>query len=494
MFRPSTLAAAIALATLSAPTLAASTADLETRLAALEQRLAETEARAAAAEAQAAAATSQAQTAADQTQATAAKTDELSKKTELLSGLEFHGYARSGLLINDQASGSKGGPYLTPAGSVGGAVGRLGNEDDTYMELNLEHKSHLDNGTSTRYKIMLADSQESSNDWTASTSSLNVRQVFAELGSLPSFAGSPTFKDATLWAGKRFDRDNFDIHFLDSDIVFLAGTGAGIYDVKWNDSARSNFSLYGRDYGSVDTLGTVNDDIESYTLTANNYFGKLQWMLNGLKAKDNDARVADGASSGVHTMLAWHGDSFYGLSDGFFKLAALYGHGLGAEVKGIGSDGALNKDADTFRLATYGVTQFAGNWRLAPAILAQSSTDRYVKGDDYKWVTFNARLAQELTENFELVYEGSYQYMDLDPQGYNDYQAAKGNFYKLTFAPTFKASTAAGFFERPELRLFATYMDWDKELDGYADSDTLGSNNFGSGGQWSFGVQMETWF
>ena len=162
------------------------------------------------------------------------------KQTELLSGLEFHGYARSGLLINDQASGSQGGPYLTPAGSVGGAVGRLGNEDDTYMELNLEHKGRLDNGTTTRYKIMLADSQESSNDWTASTSSLNVRQVFAELGNLPSFADNATFKDATLWAGKRFDRDNFDIHFLDSDIVFLAGTGAGIYDVKWSDNAHSN--------------------------------------------------------------------------------------------------------------------------------------------------------------------------------------------------------------------------------------------------------------
>ena len=111
---------------------------------------------------------------------------------------------------------------------------------------------------------------------------------------------------------------------------------------------------------------------EVITLTANNYFGQLQWMVSGLKARDNDERVDDGATSGVHTMLAWHGDSFYGLSDGFFKLAALYGHGLGAEVKGIGSNGDLTKDADTFRLATYGVTRFAGNWRLAPAILAQS--------------------------------------------------------------------------------------------------------------------------
>ena len=47
----------------------------------------------------------------------------------LTDGFSFKGYARSGLLINDGLGGGRGGPYSTPAGSVGGAVGRLGNED-----------------------------------------------------------------------------------------------------------------------------------------------------------------------------------------------------------------------------------------------------------------------------------------------------------------------------------------------------------------------------
>jgi maltoporin len=38
---------------------------------------------------------------------------------------------------------------------------------------------------------------------------------------------------AQIEAGKRFDRDNFDIHFTDSDIMFLGGTGGGINDVDW---------------------------------------------------------------------------------------------------------------------------------------------------------------------------------------------------------------------------------------------------------------------
>ncbi|MEN1599719.1 carbohydrate porin, partial [Pseudomonas aeruginosa] len=113
------------------------------------------------------------------------------------------------------------------------------NEADTYVELNVEHKQTLDNGATTRFKAMLADGQRDYNDCTGGSSNLNIRQAFAELGALPSFTGA--FKDSTVWAGKRFDRDNFDIHWLDSDVVFLAGTGGGIYDVKWNETFRSNF-------------------------------------------------------------------------------------------------------------------------------------------------------------------------------------------------------------------------------------------------------------
>ncbi|RML62234.1 Sucrose porin, partial [Pseudomonas syringae pv. maculicola] len=149
----------------------------------------------------------------------------------LTDGFSFKGYARSGLLINDGLGGGRGGPYTTPAGSVGGAVGRLGNEDDTYMRFDLSKEIYAQNGTRSKFTVSIADGVESYNDWTATESNLNVRQVFTELDHIAAFKGNPVFENATLWAGKRFDRDNFDIHWLDSDVVFLAGTGGGIYDV-----------------------------------------------------------------------------------------------------------------------------------------------------------------------------------------------------------------------------------------------------------------------
>lgn len=233
---------------------------------------------------------------------------------------------------------AKSGPYLTPAGETGGAVGRLGNEADTYVELNVEHKQTLDNGATTRFKAMLADGQRDYNDWTGGSSNLNIRQAFAELGALPSFTGA--FKDSTVWAGKRFDRDNFDIHWLDSDVVFLAGTGGGIYDVKWNETFRSNFSLYGRNFGDLDD---IDNNVQNYILTMNHYAGPFQLMVSGLRAKDNDDRKdangdliqTDAANTGVHALVGLHNDTFYGLREGTAKTALLYGHGLGAEVKGL---------------------------------------------------------------------------------------------------------------------------------------------------------------
>ena len=60
-----------------------------------------------------------------------------------------------------------------------------------------------------------------------------------------------------------------------------------------------------------------------------------------------------------------HLDTFYGLREGTAKTALLYGHGLGAEVKGIGSDGALLSEANTWRFASYGTTPLGSGWYVA---------------------------------------------------------------------------------------------------------------------------------
>lgn len=418
-----------------------------------------------------------------------AQTEEVAKEaSDKASTFEFHGYARSGLLINDDLNGATGtGPYMTAAGAIGAPIGRLGVEDDHYVEANLIHKRFADDGSSALFRIMLADSTETNNEWTASDSQLNVRQLYSELNSLSMFSESETFSDATFWAGKRFDRDNFDIHFVDSDIVFLSGTGAGVYDVQMSDNWKANFSIYGRDFGEIDRSST---DVENYIATMNNRVGKWQFMLSGMTSADNNSRLSGAAESGVHAMFAYHGDSFFGLSEGSSKMGMLVGSGLGSELKGIGSNGDLLDDAKAVRLFSYGVTRFNENWRVAPALMLEHSQDRIKANDEFTWASFNVRLAQELTDNFEMVYEGSYQYMDLD----NATDKASGSFYKATIAPTLKLSTSSGFFDRPELRFAVSYVDWSEELNGYSISTDADAATMGDGGEVLFSLQMETWF
>ena len=418
-----------------------------------------------------------------------AQTEQVSTEAnEKASSFEFHGYARSGLLINDDLNGATGtGPYMTAAGAIGAPIGRLGVEDDHYVEANLIHKRFADDGSSALFRIMLADSTETNNEWTASESQLNVRQVYSELNRLSMFSESEAFSEATFWAGKRFDRDNFDIHFFDSDIVFLSGTGAGVYDVQMSDNWKANFSIYGRDFGEIDSSST---DVENYIATMNNRIGQWQVMLSGMTSADNDSRLTGAAESGVHAMFAYHGDNFFGVSEGFSKTGMLVGSGLGAELKGIGSNGDLLDDAKAVRLFSYGVTRIGDNWRLAPALMAEHSQDRLKKNDEFTWASLNVRLAQEFTENFEMVYEGSLQYMDLD----NATEQASGGFYKATVAPTLKLSTSTGFFDRPELRFAVSYVDWSEDLNGYSISTEADAATMGEGGEVLFALQMETWF
>src|SRR5471032_3412070 len=340
---------------------------------------------------------------------------------DVTQGFSFSAYARSGMMTDGGGAG-RGGPNITPAGSIGGSVGRLGNEVDTYMEAKFSKQSQADNGTRAKYLFEIADGVETPNDWTAAQSSLNVRQSYAELSHLASFQNTPMLRDATLWAGKRFDRDNYDIHWLDRGIVFLAGTGGGIYDVHLAEDWRINASLMSRSYGDFGT--EENKDIRSYVATLNQFFDEGRWqvMLNGISSGQNDASLNDKsrqelardtrvnksgfspATSGAHGMLAYHRPDFFG-QEGYFKAALLYGQGLGAEVNSIGSDGDLLDQAQTLRLALYGHTRLNQDWRIAPTLITEQSKNRYVPGDDYRYTTLNVRLANELTSNFEMQYE-----------------------------------------------------------------------------------------
>lgn len=410
----------------------------------------------------------------------------------------YHGYARSGFLTNRKLEGAQifneGG--ITPAGPTGAFIGRLGVENDTYVEAALARNFEGPEGGHGRYLVRLGDSTFNKGTFEGFPGrdglKLNVREAFIEFSSLPTFAGT-ILEDSTVWVGKRFDRDNFDVHIIDSDIVFLAGTGAGIYDIYLGPDTSMNLSFYAQEFDEPENAGF---NAESFIATTNFFHGPWQLMLNGIRARDND-RIDEGRGvNGFTGLFAYHAPTFYGIGDGWSKHAIQGGVGLGAEVKDVGSGfGAqsLTPDASAIRLSTYGVTRLSDNWRVFPSLLAEYSSDRFSLGDEILWASLTTRLTHEITRNFEMNYEGTYQYNDVETGG----DRVTGSLYKISVAPTLKLDTAAGFFERPELRLVATYMDFSDDFRNFTVFDGFGENRggfVGEGGGFLFGVQMETWF
>ncbi|HBQ6586989.1 TPA: carbohydrate porin, partial [Klebsiella variicola subsp. variicola] len=415
------------------------------------------------------------------------------------------------MLVNSHGKGARGGPGISPASSLNGDahVGRLGNEKDNYAELSFGKKLTFNDGSWARFKTMLADGATNPDPWVQDNDShhLNIRQLYVEMGDFAEFTGP--LKRASIWAGKRFDRDNFDIHFTDSDIMFLGGTGGGINDVDWGSGLRGDYSVYARNFGDLGSDNYADNDIQNLLFTANHFYGNWQLMTTVMTAQGNDdlkdntsttgsyaLRSDNTAKNGYYAMLALHDkQQFYGLAPGVSESALQYGVGLGAEARQPGSDGDLTENAASLRFASYGILPLGKNWQLAPSVIAQHSEDRYRDGDRYDWATFNLRVSQGISAHFALLYEASWQYMDLNPNGrsyrYNDnvyqYQAVRGDFYKLTFAPTFKVGDVFDIKARPEIRFFVTWMNWDKDLDRYAINDDFGSKGFTAGGTWNFG-------
>ncbi|HIC0739837.1 TPA: carbohydrate porin, partial [Klebsiella oxytoca] len=347
--RISLISAAVCCALFSAYGASAAPLTVEQRLAQLEARLnhAEQEAgeakrraqqaelRTSAAEQRAAAAEKQVQTLSQRTAATEQKQQAADKqlaKSSLSDGFEFNAYARSGMLVDSHGKGARGGPGVSPASSLNGDahVGRLGNEKDNYVELSFGKKMTFSDGSWAHFKTMLADGATNPDPWVQDNDShhLNVRQLYVEMGNFADFSGP--FRSASIWAGKRFDRDNFDIHFTDSDIMFLGGTGGGINDVKWGDTLRGDYSVYARNFGDLGSDNYQDNDIQNLMFTANHFWNNWQLMTTAMTAQGNDdlkdntsttgsyaLRSDNTAKNGYYAMLAYHDkQQFYGLAPG----------------------------------------------------------------------------------------------------------------------------------------------------------------------------------
>ncbi|MGF1751158.1 carbohydrate porin [Vibrio cionasavignyae] len=151
--------------------------------------------------------------------------------------LQFNGYMRAGIGMN--ADGGAAASYGN--GGSGHAVGRLGDEVDTYAEIGLGKEVYNEGNTAfSIYTRMSYATKEGNVDrqgnsmqrvgdggpWDSGNTSL--REAYAK----------GDFENYTIWAGKRFYQRK-DIHILDFYYLNNSGYGAGVENI---DTGIGNFS------------------------------------------------------------------------------------------------------------------------------------------------------------------------------------------------------------------------------------------------------------
>jgi maltoporin len=382
------------------------------------------------------------------------------------SDFEFKGYLRAGAVYNQNMNAINTGLFEPDSGDVN-KIGRLGVGENNFLEAELVKNFKVGKSWAKAH-IMFAHSTTDTPTFSGSTA---VRQAFVEMG------GMPLSPNATFWIGKKFNgRD--DIHILDKYWRVQSGTGLGVQNIL-NGNMDISF-VTGANNGPADKDGgeVANATLDMRYRIQNAGPGTLELegaytILNG--NSDTDVTNAD---NGLQVAAIYGMNSFFNLASGFSKAAVQYGINSAAGNVGDAQDGNNGKDGDAmYRLLAYGLANVGENWQIMPSVVYESKMPD--AGKDTSVLSLAVRPVYKINNNISLQIEGGYAIEDNGTDSYSK--------YKITAAPTMKLDTN-GFFNRPELRVFVTYIGQDKEL---------GKVSRGAGDDESeirFGSQAEVWF
>ncbi|MCP3325701.1 maltoporin [Aeromonas hydrophila] len=411
--------------------------------------------------------------------------------------VDFHGYFRSGVGVSGDGDMVK---YNV------NKVGRLGNENDTYGEVQLGQEVFNKDGKTFYVDSMFAMTSNGSNDWEGTGTVCNfdakqcngdsefaLRQFNVQAKGLLGFA-----PEATLWAGKRFYQRH-DIHISDFYYWNISGAGAGIEGIEAGPG-KISFAWIRNDRSSTDVFGKtgINGDQPNLADSVNvntldlRYAGIPLWQDGSLEVgamyalvnetdaqkqlKNNNmkdgvmltAELTQGVLGGFNKTVLQYG------TEGYSKTMAYYGDGswYGAEAK----DGA-----DGYRLINWGVVPMGNSWEMGHQLVYGVANEMWDTQDKFETMSVVVRPMYKWDDFNKTIFEGGY---FKEKNTFTNKADEKDAGYKLTLAQAWSAGPS--FWARPEIRVFASYLanDEDKKVfEGDTSKDT-----------YQVGVQAEAWW
>lgn len=390
--------------------------------------------------------------------------------------LEFHGYFRSGI---GWASKDGGQVCFGLPGARGNGNFRLGNECETYGEVQLDHNLYDGkDGVKFDYHIMfayVAGQQQDFENLSQGSNQWALRQNWAEAKNLPFLNGG------SAWIGKRYYQRH-DVHINDFFYWDTSGPGAGIEKIKLGGSGMTGSFAIFRSNGNNANADPARNATTRFDARVHDInLGGAGAIEVGLQYNTADTTLPN-SKSGTAVSAEW-------------SLPVLGGVNKLFVTKGTGS---ANAPAYAFPNNQPGNQD--GSWGIQDSLQVQISPDfsgMAVVGhwnfkNNYKWTYIGARPVYHMSDYFKIQAEAGLNKVTAQNQ-------AAANLTKLTIAPTLVAGR--GFWTRPELRFFYTYAKWnDKARDGVfgpgggtvagGAAGPFGTSTNGS----SYGFQAEAWF
>jgi len=294
----------------------------------------------------------------------------------------------------------------------------------------------------------------------------------------------PSLPGAAIWAGKRYYKRH-DVHINDYYYWDVSGPGAGIEDIDLGFAKASVAWIRNTDgewvyQGSGTGTNLANDTLDFRLAEIDvNPGGKLEIGYDYGKANLTDEQERDPGYEDQkghlvtleHTQSDWFG--------GYNKLALQYG--TDGIIGSSGRNSTGNSDGKMFRLVNQGVVGLSDNIEM---MYVQIYEDRDFDNDSGQtWASFGVRPVYKWSDVMSTALEFGYDRVDPQADG-----ESTRDLKKLTLAQQWSAGNS--FWARPQIRVFATYAQWD----GGRYQAASESIDAGDDDGLTFGVQAEAWW
>jgi len=404
--------------------------------------------------------------------------------------IEPNGYFRAGTGIN-----SKGGDQVAFQAPGAYSKYRLGNETEMYAELGFTFNwINPDHNDGAWFKSVLKAAMITQRLGTFDAiNPFAMREAYVEAGHVIDAKPEMSF-----WAGQRFYRRK-DVHIIDFFFQDTSGWGAGFQDLKVGDKAKLHVAwLVSSAPTSVTTtapdLGRLTKNSFDFRLTdipVGSSSLEL-WVMPALAAHGNlDAAVANnrsGVAGGVFLNTPFMG--------GFNEISAEFGAGGAANMSsGIqagntpGNTG-LPAGAWMFRVVERAAVQIDPKLSMMwTGVLQLDNTNGDLNGSSGNlWVSVGARPVYMVTKHLGGAVELGVDVVKPENAPAPAPASETGFLGKLTVAGLIRPG--GSFWDRPELRVFATAAMWNSSIKGAVGGPAYANDTFGL----TAGVQAEVWW